>query len=254
MNIPRSFTALIVSTLLGCLSGTAWAEEATLYQSISQGEPAAASPDSNTAARQAPATPAMPGQYWQQPPQWRMPQPMYPQFQPRHPYGGQYRAYPGTPAAAAPAPHTTELKQAQEQLAAKSSELDAANSTIEQLHVSLQESNAAATRLSDKLTYSSREQQALRMRVIELTQALEQQNLQCSAERDQLHGKLAGLDIQLAELQSSLQAATRAVLQARSSLGMAGAGTGTARAQIETLRDALGRLEAELERQEANPE
>jgi hypothetical protein len=253
MNISMSFTALIALTLLGCLSGNAWAEETTLYESIAQGEQATAANGDDTPAQQVPSTPAVPGQYWQQPRRWGMPQPMYRQVQPQYPYGGQYRTYPGAPATTAAKPHDTELEKVQEQLAGKSGELEDAYNTIEQLRAELEESHATETRLSDKLTYNTREQQALRMRVIELNQALEQQHQQLIAERDQRHSELASLDVQLAELQSRLQEAGELLAQARSSTGMTGDAPGTARMQIEALRDALGKLEAELERQESGP-
>jgi len=156
-------------------------------------------------------------------------------------------------------PLNAELQQVQEQLATKSNELDEAHSTIEQLRIKLQESLAAETRLSDKITYNTREEQALRKRVTELNKTLktasatqEQQHQQLTAERDQLLGKLASLDKQLATLQSRLQAATQVLIQARSSTGMANESPNTARIQIEALRDALGRLEAELERKETD--
>ena len=243
MNISMSFAALVASALIGCLSGTAWADEATTNGSIAPTEQAPAAASSNT-----------PAQHWQQPPHWRMPQQVFRPYPPQYPPGGQYRAYPAAPVTAATSPLSTELTKAQEQLAGKSSELDEAHSTIEQLRMNLQESLDSETRMSDKLTYSTREQQALRMRVIELTQALEQQNQQLIAERDQLHSKLASLDMQLAELQSRLQAATQVLIQARSGTGMAADAPDSARVQIEALRDALGKLEAELEKQESSPE
>jgi hypothetical protein len=142
-----------------------------------------------------------------------------------------------------------------------SRELDEAHTTIEQLRASLQENQTSGTRMSDKLTYCTREQHALRLRVIELTReletanvAMEQQNRQLAAERDQLHSRLTNLDRRLVELQSHLRAANQALLQARAGTGMPGDAQGTARAQIETLREALGRLEAELERQDSVPE
>jgi chromosome segregation ATPase len=191
----------------------------------------------------------MPAQNWQQPPQWRMPQQGFGQFPPRFQSGGQYRPFPAAPAMARENPLSTELKQAQEQLAE-------AHSTIEQLRIKLQESLAAETRLSDKITYNTREEQALRIRVTELartlkaTNATQEQHQQLTAERDQLLSKLTNLNKQLTALQSKLQAAMQVLIQARSSTGMASEAPGTARIQIEALRDALGRLEAELDRQE----
>ena len=176
-----------------------------------------------------------------------------------------------TGAAMAPAarenPLNAALQQAQEQLSAKSSELIEAQNMLEQLRGKLQDSLAAEAKLTDKVTYNTREQHALRVRVTDLTKTLnaanatleqqhqlindlQAQNQTLTAERDQLLGKLANLNTQLAALQSRLRAATQVLIQARSSASITGEGQDTARIQIEALRDALGRLEAELERQE----
>jgi len=249
MNKPLSYITLLTSILVGCLSSSAWSDETTLKESI---ETTRQKP-----AWQVPPGPGMPAQNWQQPPRWRMPQQGFGQFPPRYQPGGQYRPFPAAPVTARQNPLNAELQQVQEQLATKSNELEEAHSTIEQLRIKLQESLAAETRLSDKITYNTREEQALRIRVTELNRTLkttsatqEQQHQQLTAERDQLLDKLASLDKQLAALQSRLQAATQVLIQARSSTGMANESPNTARIQIEALRDALGRLEAELERQE----
>lgn len=249
MNKPLSYTTLLSSILVGCLSSSAWSDETTLKESI---ETTGQKP-----AWHVPPGPGMPAQNWQPPPRWRMPQQGFGQFPPRYPPGGQYRPFPAAPLTARQNPLNAELQQAQEQLATKSSELEEAHSTIEQLRIKLQESLAAETRLSDQITYNTREEQALRIRVTELDRTLkttsatqEQQHRQLTAERDQLLGKLASLDKQLAALQSRLQAATQVLIQARSSTGMASESPHTASIQIEALRDALGRLEAELQRQE----
>lgn len=208
-------------------------------------------------ASQVPAVPAMPAQNWQQPPRWHMSPQGFGQFPPRYLPGTQYRPFPAAPVTARENPLKTELQQAQEQLATKNNELEEARNTITQLRLELQQSLDAGKRLSDKITYNTREEQALRMQVIELNRTLittrttqQQQHQRLTAERDQLLGKLARLDKQLAELQSRLQAATQVLIQARSGTGRASESPGAARLQIESLRDALGRLEAELERQE----
>ena len=247
MNKPLSYTTLLIPILVGCLSSPAWSDETTLKESI---ETTGQKP-----AWQVPPAPSVPAQNWQPTLQWRMPQQGYGQFPPRYPSGGQYRPFPAAPVAARQNPLNTELQQVQEQLATKSNELEEAHSTIEQLRTKLQESLAAETRLSDKIAYNTREEQALRIQVSELNRTLnttsatqEQQHQQLTAERDQLVSKLASLDKQLAVLQSSLQAATRVLIQARASTDMENESANTARIQIEVLRDALGRLEAELER------
>ena len=249
MNKPLSYTTLLSSILVGCLSSSAWSDETTLKESI---ETTGQKP-----AWHVPPGPGIPAQNWQPPPRWRMPTQGFGQVPPRYPPGGQYRPFPAAPVTARQNPLNAELQQAQQQLATKSNELEEAHSTIEQLRIKLQESLAAEKRLSEQVTYNSREEQALRIRVTELDRTLkttsatqEQQHRQLTAERDQLLGKLASLDKQLAALQSRLQAATQVLIQARSSTGMASESPHTASIQIEALKDALGRLEAELERQE----
>lgn len=288
MNKLTSFAALAAAALIGSLSASAWSDERTSSWSdevISYGT--AAPPDQAPAAKPAPApaSTAVPGQYappvqggyaqpWQQAPQWRAPQQGYGQFRPYYPQGGQYPAYPAAPATAAPAatprknPLGAELKQTREQLTAKSSELGEAYRRLDELDGKLQDSLAAAEKLSDKVAYSTREQQALRVRVTELTTTLntanttlqqqhqlinnhQAQNEQLATERDQLHGELAGRDEQLAALQSELQAATQALAEANAKADTAAEALSAARAQIGTHRDALTELAAELERLKA---
>jgi len=255
-NKLPSFPALFAFILIGCLSGSAWPDEATLKESIATNGQIPTSANSSMPAWPVPPGPGMTAQNWQHPPRWPVPQQGFGQFPPRYPPGVQYRPFPTAPATARKNQSSTELKQAQEQLTTKNNELEEALHTIEQLRIKQQESLAAEKILSDKLTYSTREEQALRMRVIELTRTLEttnatlEQHQQLTAERDQLLGKLANLNTQLATLQSRLREATQVLIQARSSASITGEGQDTARIQIEALRDALGRLEAELERQE----
>ena len=260
MNKLTSFTALAAAALIGNLPGNAWPDETT----------------ASGAAAQAPAPTAVPGQYpapyagghaqpWQQAQQWRAPQQYFGQFPPRYPTGGQYQAYPTAPAAPRENPLSTELKQTQEALAEKSSELENAQDTLEKLLGRLQESRTTEANLTDKIAYGTREQQALRVRVTELTEALktanttlEQQhqlinnhqtnNRQLTAEREQLQLELAGCGEQLTTLQSDMQAATQALVQARSRASVAGEAFSAARVQIGAQRDALSKLEAELER------
>ena len=256
MKKPLSYTTLLTAILVGCLSSAAWSDETTFNEPI---ETTGQKP-----VWQAPPAPGVPARNWQQPRQWRMPQQGFGQYPPRYtpgyppnyPPAGQYRPFPTAPVATRQNPLNAELQQVQEQLASKSNELEEAHNTIEQLRIELQESLAAETRLSDKLAYKTHEEQALRIRVTELNQTLkttsakqEQQHQQLTAERDQLVDKLASLDKQLATLQSSLQAATQILIQARSKTGSANESPNTnTRIQIKALRDALGRLEVELER------
>jgi chromosome segregation ATPase len=119
------------------------------------------------------------------------------------------------------------------------------------------------------MTYSTREQQALRVRVTELTETLntsnatlEQQhqlinnhqahNQELTAERDQLHSKLASQDELLAALQSELQVAMQTLAQARFKVSTAGEALSAAKVQVGTHREELPKLEGKLESREKN--
>jgi chromosome segregation ATPase len=194
-----------------------------------------------------------------------MHQPGYGYYPPRYPQAGQYPAYPAAPATAAVSPLKAELKQAQEQLSAKSGELDAARSQLDQLQGKLQDCLAADARLTNELDYSTREQQSLRLRVTELLSTLntakatldQQHQLindhqalhrELSTENDQLHNELTGQDEQLAALQSELQTTTQALAEAQADSINAADALSAARQQIEAQRNALAELEAELAR------
>ncbi len=247
---------------LGNLSEKVWSSETTAR------EPAA--PVQQTPA---PASRVVPGgnaQAWQQPRYWPVPQRGYRQAPPGYPPGGQYPAYPAAPAMAPAArvnPLSAELKQIQDQLTAKSLELEEARSMLEQLRGDLQDSLAAEEALSDKIAYSTHEQNALRMRVTELVKTLntanvtmEQQhqlinnhqasNRNLTAERDRLKSELASRNEQLAALQAELQAATQALAQARTSASTAAEALSAAMMQIGTHMDELTRLEAKLQQLE----
>ncbi len=233
-------------------------------------EPREQTPVPASAAAPAGTAPPVQGGYaqpWQQPPQWRVPQQGYGYFPPRFAPGGQYPGFPAATATARENPLSAELKQAQEQLTAKSSELDKAHSMLEELRGKLQDNLAAEAKLSDKIAYSTREQQALRVRVTELTTALntanatleqqhqlinnhQAQNRQLTEERDQLHSALAGRDEQLAALQSELQAAMQALAQTMERADAAVEALGEARVQVGVHRDEMARLAAELERRQ----
>ena len=213
--------------------------------------------------------PVNPGGYaqaWQQAPRWPVPQ-GYGRVPPYYPPGGHYRGFPAAPASAPAArenPLKAELQETQEQLSAKTSELDVAHSMLEQLRGTLQDSFTAEKVLSEKIAYTTREQQALQGHMTELTDTLntanatlEQQHQlidnhqtyiqQLTAERDQLHAELASRDEQLAALQFDLQSATQALAQARSRAGAAIEALGAVRVQVGAHRDALSKLEAELQ-------
>ena len=285
MNKLTSFAAFAAITLIGAMSESAWADETRSIgtwpdeatpksiwpeeatpESVWPEEPTAKESSALVVQTPAPATSVVPGGYAQprqQPPRWPVPPQGYGYWPPRYPQGGQYRAFPALPAtvpAARVNPLSAELKKTKEQLTAKSSELDVAHSMLEQLRDRLQENFSAEKELSEKIAQATREQQALKARVTELSTTMEQQyqlienhqayNQKLTAERDQLQGELASRGEQLAALQSELQAATQALAQARSRSVATVEALGAARVQIGILREALTKLEAELERQE----
>ena len=252
MNTLTSLAALVALAVIATMSESVWSGETKTYEF--------ATPAEQTPAPASPVAPGGYGQTWPQPPRWNAPQRIFGRMPPQYPPGRQYQASPAQPATAPAArenPLSAELKQAQAQLAAKSSERDEAQRMLEQLRGKLQDSLAAEARLTDKVTYSTREQNALRVRVTDLVKTLntanatlEQQhqllndqqvhNQTLTAERDQLRSKLAAL-------QTELQAATQALAQARTRASTAGEALGAA-------RDELNRLEAELGQRVSRPQ
>ena len=263
MNKPMSFTALAAALLIGSLPASAWSAGEKPNGSPAKQAPAPAT--GTVQGWQAPAYPGVYAQPWQQPQQWGMPQQRYGHVPPHYPPAGQYSPYTATPAATRENPLSAELKQAQDALTEKIRELDEAGNQLEQLRNELQDSHTTEAMLADKIAYSTREQQTLRVRVTELNQALnaanatlEQQhqlidnhqanNRQLVTERDQLVRELKGRDEQINARQSEVQATTQALEQALSRVGIADEALAAARLQISAQRDALSRLEAELER------
>jgi len=292
MNKLSSIVALVAAVVTGIAAESAWSEETT--------PSGAAAPAVQTPA---PVSGYAPGWYpppyrggyarpWRQPSHWPVPPRGYGQWPPHYPPGGQ--AVPATPAAAqaapapvaaptpAPAPvaaptptpaateipPSAELNQAQEQLTAKSAELDKAHAMLGQLRSKLQSSLEGKRALAEKLAQLTNEQQALQVQVTELSTALDssaatleqhrqqmthaqEQNRALTAERDLLHDDLAARDKQLAIVQVELQAATHTLQQAQSGTGTAGQDFSEARAQTETLNNELSALTAELESQKA---
>ncbi len=179
----------------------------------------------------------------------------------------QYRTAPAAPAttpAAAENPLSAELERTQEQLAAKSRELDIAHAMLEQLRGKLEESLAIERTLTEKMARNTRERQA---RTSELSAALntasttmernqqqiidgQAQNQGLAAERDRLRDELASRNEQLAALQLELQDATQALAQAQAGASTTGEELGAARARIETLDNELTALRADLENQQ----
>jgi septal ring factor EnvC (AmiA/AmiB activator) len=223
-----TFAALVAIALVATVAESAWSGETTAYESAASAE-----------QTPAPASPVVPGGYaqtWPQPPRWHAPQRIFGRMPPQYPPGQQFQSFPPQPAMAPAArenPLNAVLKQTQEQLSAKSSELIEAHSMLEQLRGKLQDSLAAEARLSDKVTYSTREQHALRVRVTDLIKTLntanatleqqhqlindlQAQNQTLMAERDRLRSEFASRDRQLTTLQSELQAAMQTLAQAKS--------------------------------------
>jgi outer membrane protein OmpA-like peptidoglycan-associated protein len=189
-------------------------------------------------------------------------------MRPDYPPRGQYRALPAAPAAAVN-PLDAELNKTQEQLKAKTTELDKTHAMLEQLQVKLRHSLQAERALSDKVADITREQQALQARVTELTAELntttvtleqnrqqitndQQHNLALTSERDRLRNDLASRDKQLATVQTELQAAAAALQQATSETTTSGQQLSEARAQAERLNNELTELKAQLENQKSS--
>jgi len=209
MNTLTSLAALVAIALI-----------ATVAESARSGEITANELAAPTEQMPMPARPVMPGRYvqtWPQPPHWRGPQHLIDRLLP--------------PPKAWVNPLNAVLQQTQEQLSTKSSELIEAHGMLEQLRGSLQDCLASEAKLSDKVTYCTREQHALRVRVTDLIKTLntanatlEQQHqlindLQAQhqtlmAEHDQLRSEFANRNKQLTVLQSELQAAMQTLTQA----------------------------------------
>ena len=257
MNKLTTLVALVAVALIATLSESAWSGKTTFDESTAPVE-----------QMPAPTSPVVPGGYgqtWPQPPHWRAPQQIFGRMPPQYPPARQYQPFPPRPATAPAArknPLNAVLKQTQEQLSAKSSELIEAHSMLEQSRGKLQDSLASEASLTDKVTYCTREQHALRVRVTDLVKTLntanatleqqhqllndlQAQNQTLTAERDQLHSEFVSRDKQLTELQSELQAAMQTLTQA-----MTRAGTARHRVPTGMHRDKFSKPEAEPRRQE----
>ncbi len=127
---------------------------------------------------------------------------------------------------------------------------------LEQLRGKLQDSLASEASLTDKVTHTTREQHALRVRVTDLVKTLntanatlgqqhqlindhQAHNQTLTAERDQLRSEFASRDKQLTALQSELQAAMQTLAQA-----MTRAGATRHRVPVGMHRDEFSRREA----------
>jgi len=136
MKILSPVSLLVAAALIGITAESAWSEEATPGVSAAPaGQPAA--PGTGHVPRAYHQRPNRGGyaQPWQQPSQWPAPPPGYNQTPPYYPPYGQYQAVP-----AAPAENTlsTTLKATQEQLAAKTTELDTRKAQLAKLQAELE--------------------------------------------------------------------------------------------------------------------
>ena len=221
MNKLSSFTALVTASLVSITAETTWSDEATPNGPAA---PAVQTP--------VPTTAPVPGWYppppnrggygyaqpWQQPPHWAAPPAGYGQLPPGYPPRGQSQAVPAA-TATAENPLSAELKQTQEQLTVKRTELDQARATLEQLESKLQHSLDAQQALNENVAAITSEQQALQARV--------------------------------SELSAELQTATDALQQAKSETTTSAQQLSDARAQAETFNNELTELKAQLESQQS---
>lgn len=141
MNKLSPINILVAAALLAIAAESAWAEEATPGST--------ATPAAQTAA---PGTGHVPGMYpprpdrggyaqpRQQPSQWPAPPPGHNQTPPYYPPYGQYQAVPAAPAVN---PLSTTLKATQEQLTAKTTELDTTKGQMARLQAELEAAMAA---------------------------------------------------------------------------------------------------------------
>jgi len=261
MNTLTSLAALVALAVIATMSESAWSGETKTYEF--------ATPAEQTPAPASPVAPGGYGQTWPQPPRWNAPQRIFGRMPPQYPPAQQFQPFPQRPAAAPAArenPLNAVLQQTQEQLSATSNELAEARGMLEQLRGKLQDSLATEATLADKVTYNTREQHGLRVRVTDLTKTvnaanatleqqhqlindLQAQNQTLAAERNQLRSEFASRDKQLTVLQSELQAAMQTLAQA-----MTRAGTSRHRAPTGMHRDEFRRPEAEPGRQEPRPQ
>ena len=177
MNKLSSFTALVTASLVSITAETTWSDEATPNGPAA---PAVQTP--------VPTTAPVPGWYppppnrggygygyaqpWQQPPHWAAPPAGYGQLPPGYPPRGLSQAVPAA-TATAENPLSAELKQTQEQLTVKRTELDQARAMLEQLQSKLQHSLDAQQALNENVAAITGEQQALQARVSELSAELQ---------------------------------------------------------------------------------
>lgn len=155
MHRLSSRNLLVAAALFGIAAESAWAQEAASGVPVeAAAQPAA--PAASEAPAYAPA-PYQRGyeQYWQPPP-WPEPPPGY--YGHYRPYYLPHRAYRAAPPEN---PLSAELKQTQEQLAAKDSELDTANEQLTALQTDRQATAEALQQAQEQLAARNAELDAL---------------------------------------------------------------------------------------------
>ena len=213
MNTLSPGNLFVAAALFVIVAESAWAQETVPATTAEQ----AASPGTGYAP------------YWQ-PPRWHEPPPpppppgFYDHYRPYYPPHTQYRAAPAAPAVN---PLKAELKQTQDQLAAKTTELDAANQQLGTLQSEQQATEEALQQArkklavtiteldttTEQLTSLQTEQQAMReimhQAQAETAKASEQLSLVVE-EMDILYEVLSNLKDRLDLQKTSLQGAVEA--------------------------------------------
>jgi hypothetical protein len=156
MNKVSSLKLLVTATLIAIAAGNAGAEEVTRYMPAAHGTGYV--PD---------WYPPLPDRYrnaqpWSQPSQQPPPAPGYGRGHPYYPAYGQYRPGPGVPVEN---PLGTELKQTQDQLAAKITELDTMRAQLARLQTELQAAKATLQKAQSDTLNAGRQVDTTRAQV-----------------------------------------------------------------------------------------
>lgn len=254
MKKLSSFNTLVAAVLIGIAADNAWPDDATPVGSAVQAP--AAMPGFVPGGY--PPPPAWGGypQPRQQPSQWPVPSPGYGRLPPYYPPYGPYRAAPAAPGGKS---LSADLKQAREQLGAKSVELDLANAQLAALQADLQTARETLLHAQSENTLSSRQlatavaqADTLRNVLAELTIRLESQQATLqnavqtrAAEQDSVHSAHDGHDEPLATAQAEAQNAQ----QAQTGTSTSGQQLSTAREQAAAYINELLELKAQLKNQ-----
>ena len=201
MNKLPSRNLLVAAALFGFAAESAWSEETTSSVPAAPAEQTA-SPAAGSDPGYAPG-PYQGGyeRYWQPPPRPAPPPRYYGRFDPYYPPHPQYRSAPAAPAEN---PLSVKLKQTQDQLAAKNTELSTANEQLATLQaeqqatrVALQQVQSETAFVSQQLSAAMEQMDSLNNVLIELKARLDVQNtsllgaLQTAAENDTVDSVVA---------------------------------------------------------------